>query len=114
MSGKTRALNILALVALIYALCAESVSAQLTTAESVVCTVVSQLKMFLTYVAGVILSVVIALQGIRWTASLDDAGARKKSKEAIVHAVVGLAIVVFGVYLVTIIPFSVSCPLPPT
>lgn len=112
MAGKIRVSSALFLAAILFCAGIGTASAQLTAAESAICTIMSQIKMMLTYVAGAIMAVVITMQGIKWTASGEDAGARKQAKEAIIHALVGLTIVVLGGYLVTMFPFSNSCPLP--
>ncbi|MFH1125784.1 MAG: hypothetical protein V1703_01545 [Candidatus Altiarchaeota archaeon] len=81
---------------------------QTTQVTSTICTVLASIRTVLYLIAGGIGIVVITLQGIKWTGSADDPGARKQAKEGIIHAVVGLIIVLVAVWIVTMV-FSGGC-----
>ncbi len=73
------------------------------TATSIICNVLDSLYDVLYIVAGGIGVVVVVLQGIKWASSADDPGARKQAKEGIVHAIVGLIIVLIAVAVVQLV-----------
>ncbi|MFH1126230.1 MAG: pilin, partial [Candidatus Altiarchaeota archaeon] len=75
----------------------------LTTTARIIDNVLCSIIFILFVIAPGIGAVVITLEGIRWTASADDPGARKKAKEGIIHVIVGLIIVLTAVPLVTMI-----------
>ncbi|MFH1722382.1 MAG: hypothetical protein ABH950_07250 [Candidatus Altiarchaeota archaeon] len=79
---------------------AQSETTQLQNALSTILCVIVQLLIF---IAGGIAIVIIVLNGIKWTASSDDPGARKQAKQGIVHAIVGLIIVLIAIFVVTTI-----------
>jgi ABC-type phosphate transport system permease subunit len=81
---------------------------QTTQATSVICGVLSSIRTVLFIIAGGIGVVVITLQGIKWAGSADDPGARKQAKEGIIHAIVGLIIVLVAVALVSMV-FGGGC-----
>jgi hypothetical protein len=57
--------------------------------SSVVCPFYAAFKSIATGVAAL----VMVIAGIRWTASENDPGARKSSKDAMIHALVGIIII---------------------
>jgi hypothetical protein len=61
------------------------------------------------YIAGAIASLIIVIGGVKWTASENDPGARKAAKDAIIHAIVGLIIVIVATAIVSQIPGMTSC-----
>jgi hypothetical protein len=75
----------------------------------VICGVLNSVRTVLYIVAGGIGVVVITLQGIKWAGSADDPGARKQAKEGIIHAIVGLIIVLVAIALVSMIFTGTSC-----
>ena len=72
-------------------------------ATSIICAVLGSIRTVLYLIAGGIGITVITLQGIKWAASADDPGARKQAKEGIIHAIVGLIIVIVAVAIVTLV-----------
>ncbi|ODS42608.1 MAG: hypothetical protein MSIBF_04695 [Candidatus Altiarchaeales archaeon IMC4] len=68
------------------------VSAQQSAADVVNCIICRLLNVLYSIAAGVAL-IIIVLAGIKWTASGDDPGARKSAKESVIHAILGLVIV---------------------
>lgn len=60
------------------------------------------------YFAGAVATLVVVISGIKWIASGDDANARGAARSSIVHAVIGLIIVLVAVFLVWWIVESVS------
>lgn len=77
-------------------------------AGSNICTVLTNLKGLLQMIAGGVAVLVIVVNGVKWIGSSDDPGARKQAKEGIVHAVVGLVIVLIAVEIVTMV-YGNSC-----
>lgn len=77
-------------------------------AGSNICSVLSNLKGLLQMIAGGVAVLVIVVNGVKWIGSSDDPGARKQAKEGIVHAVVGLVIVLIAVEIVTMV-YGNSC-----
>jgi len=59
-------------------------------------------------IAGAIASIVIVSAGLKWVSSGDDPGARKQAKQMIIHAVVGLIIILLSNVLLTGAYFSCS------
>lgn len=51
-------------------------------------------------VAAAVAIIVIVLAGIKWIGSSEDAGARAQAKSTIVHAIIGLLIVMIALTLV--------------
>ena len=73
-----------------------------------ICAVVKNLRSLLELIAGAVATLIIVMNGVKWIGSSDDPGARKQAKEGIVHAIVGLVIVLIAVEVVTLI-YSTSC-----
>jgi hypothetical protein len=101
-------LSILALVMLIGA---NIVMAQggKTEAVSQICVILESIQWMLYMIAGGIGVVVITLQGIKWAGSAEDPGARKQAKQGIIHAVIGLVIVLLAVWIVTMVFSGGKC-----
>jgi len=68
-----------------------------------ICLIIENLRYLLMYIAGAIATLVLVINGIKWTGSSDDPGARKQAKQGIIHAVVGLIIVMIAVNVVALI-----------
>ena len=80
-----------------------------SSASSAICTVLENIQALLWSIAGGLAVVVITLQGVKWIGSAEDAGARKSAKMGVIHAVVGLIIVILATWIVQMIfPFG-SC-----
>ena len=85
--------------------CASYVSAQAFTAaviskvSNVVCGFTDIFKAIATGVAAVVMTIA----GIKWVASENDPGARKGAKDAMVHAIVGLIIVLIVSDVITLV-----------
>jgi hypothetical protein len=58
-------------------------------AKLVLCDIYNAFRAIVTGVAAV----VFVLAGVKWTASENDPGARKAAKEAMIHAIVGMLII---------------------
>ena len=99
-------------IASILALCMVGLASAQGTSEatSIICSVLASVRTVLFIIAGGIGVVVITLQGIKWAGSADDPGARKQAKEGIIHAIVGLIIVLAAIAVVTMV-FSGGCPM---
>jgi len=66
---------------------------------SILCAIMTILLM----VAAGVAIIIIIIQGIKWTSSADDPGARKQAKDGIVHAIIGLIIVIIAVEVISMI-----------
>jgi type IV secretory pathway VirB2 component (pilin) len=73
-----------------------------------ICTVLENIRVLLYAIAAGVAIVVITLQGIKWAGSAEDPGARKQAKQGIIHAVVGLVIVLLAVWIVLMV-FGQNC-----
>jgi hypothetical protein len=94
------------IVLILVLLLAAGVSAENTAAKEtagVINDVLCRVIFILFIIAPGIGAIIITLEGIRWSASADDPGARKRAKEGIIHAVVGLIIVLVAIPLVTMV-----------
>ena len=104
MDKKIKALIALALIAGLFGYAvAQTPSPEVVSARSVICDVLYNIRSLLSYIAAGVAVVIITLQGIKWAASADDPGARKQAKEGIVHAVVGLIIVLLAIWIVMLV-----------
>jgi hypothetical protein len=84
-------------------------STTIVSAATAVCKVLENIQALLWSIAGGLAVVVITLQGIKWTGSAEDPGARKSAKMGVIHAVVGLIIVLLATWIVAVVfPFG-SC-----
>jgi hypothetical protein len=72
-------------------------------AAGVICRVLNNIQWLLFMITGGIGIVVIALQGIKWAGSAEDPGARKSAKQGIIHAVIGMIIVLIAVWVVGLV-----------
>lgn len=77
-------------------------------AISAICNIFGGVNQFLWILAGGIGTIVITLQGIKWIGSAEDKDARKQAKMGIIHAMIGLIIVVLAVWIVQLV-LPVSC-----
>jgi heme/copper-type cytochrome/quinol oxidase subunit 2 len=87
-------------------LIAGMVAAQSTPAKSAVeaiCEVLANITFMLFMITAAVGIVVIVLQGIKWAGSAEDPGARKSAKQGIIHAVVGMIIVLLAVWIVALV-----------
>jgi hypothetical protein len=80
-----------------------------STAISAICQVLQNIDLLLYAIAGGIGVVVITLQGIKWAGSAEDPGARKQAKQGIIHAIIGLIIVLLAVWIVTMVFTGGQC-----
>ena len=85
------------------------VSAGGSSAASALCEILINVRFMLFMIAAGVGVVVIVLQGIKWAGSAEDPGARKQAKQGIIHAVVGLVIVLIAVWIVTMIFTGETC-----
>jgi len=73
------------------------------------CAVFINIYYILYTIAGAIGTVIITLQGIKWIGSAEDRDARKQAKLGIIHAIIGLIIVVLAVSIVQMVYPNYSC-----
>jgi len=62
--------------------------------------------------AGGIAALIITIAGFKWVGSAEDPGARKQAKDAIIHALIGMLLVVIATDLVQLITGSTGCTAP--
>jgi hypothetical protein len=84
-------------------------SAGASSAASAICTILSNIQWLLYMITAGIGVVVITLQGIKWAGSAEDPGARKQAKQGIIHAVIGMIIVLLAVWIVGIVFAKGQC-----
>ncbi len=72
-----------------------------TTIENALSSILCVIINLLIFIAGGIAILIIILNGIKWIASGDDPGALKQARQGIVHAIVGLIIVLVSIFIVT-------------
>ena len=101
---KTKHLLSLAIIALM----ASYVSAGYATAEAssaadIIVTIACSLMVILKLASASIAALIIVLQGIKWITSAEDPGARKAAKAGIVHAIIGLIIIILAIALVSLV-----------
>ncbi|MFH1721519.1 MAG: hypothetical protein ABH950_02815 [Candidatus Altiarchaeota archaeon] len=65
--------------------------------STILCVVIN----LLIFIAGGIAMLIIILNGIKWIASGDDPGALKQARQGIVHAIVGLIVVLVSIFMVS-------------
>jgi len=68
-----------------------------------ICGIFVNIYYFLYSIAGGIGTVIITLQGIKWIGSAEDRDVRKQAKQGIIHAVIGLIIVMLAVAIVQMV-----------
>ena len=75
----------------------------LASAKSSICRILFSVYDLLYYISGGVAALVITLQGVKWIGSAEDPGLRKQAKMGIVHAVVGLIIVMTASWIVIMV-----------
>jgi hypothetical protein len=81
----------------------------LASAKTRICLVLYNIRDLLFFISAGIAAVVIVLQGVKWIGSAEDPGARKQAKQGIIHAVVGLVIVLIAVWIVVMVVGAAQC-----
>ena len=76
-----------------------TVAAQ-TTVVSLINALICRLITILWGVSAAVATIVIVIAGIKWIGSSEDAGARAQAKSTIVHAIIGLIIVIVALSIV--------------
>ena len=76
--------------------------------QCVLATLICRVFQLVFYIAGAIAALVIVVAGIKWIGSGDDPSARGQAKSTVVHAVIGLVIVLIAVFLVSWIVAGVT------
>ncbi|HDH41886.1 MAG TPA: hypothetical protein ENG12_05755 [Candidatus Altiarchaeales archaeon] len=77
----------------------EIVAAQ-TTVISLINALICRLITVLWGISAAVATIVIVVAGIKWIGSSEDAGARAQAKATIVHAIIGLIIVIIALSIV--------------
>ena len=108
MKTKGMLMSGIALLTLVGAVVAQTTSTGMISATTQICTILWNIQWLLYAIAAGIAIVVITLQGIKWAGSAEDPGARKQAKQGIIHAVVGLIIVLLAVTIVVMV-FGSDC-----
>ena len=91
------------------AVAAQTYATGMYSARSAICAILENIRMLLSFIAAGVAVVVITLQGIKWAGSAEDPGARKQAKQGIIHAVIGLIIVLLAIWIVTMIFTGEHC-----
>jgi type IV secretory pathway VirB2 component (pilin) len=98
MKNEMKVLMLLGIVLLTIGMASASSSA--STVMTVINTLLCRLLQVLWGIAAAVAIIVIVLAGIKWIGSAEDAGARAQAKSTIVHAIIGLLIVMIALTLV--------------
>ncbi|MDD5111869.1 MAG: TrbC/VirB2 family protein [Candidatus Altiarchaeota archaeon] len=106
-NAKTKVVLLSMLAALCLSACAsaslvDQIIAPMTTA---ICRIYGLIK----NVAGAIAALVITIAGFKWVGSSDDPGVRKAAKDNIIHALIGMLIIVIATDIVQLITASPGC-----
>ncbi len=102
-------LMVFGILLLAHMVMAQADTAAAQEASSIVCDILSNIKLFFMLIAAGVAIVIITINGIKWIGSSDDPGARKQAKEGIIHAVVGLIIVLIAVNIVSLVMTGEEC-----
>lgn len=60
-------------------------------------------------IAGGLAALVITISGLKWVGSAEDPGVRKQAKDTIIHALIGMLIIIIATNLVELITGSTGC-----
>ncbi len=88
------------LVILGFVLMAMGMAAAQSTVISLINMLICRLIQVLWGIAAAVATIVIVIAGIKWIGSSEDAGARAQAKATIVHAIIGLLIVIIALSIV--------------
>ena len=105
-------LGLLLMATIGFAAAGGTTSSGMLSARAAICNILYNIRDLLFYIAAGVAVVVITMQGVKWAGSADDPGARKQAKEGIIHAVVGLIIVMIAVWIVVLVFTGSQCALP--
>ena len=75
-------------------------SATVTSVITIITNLICRLILVLYGIAAAVASIVIVIAGIRWVGSAEDAGARAAAKSTMIHAIIGLIIVIVALAIV--------------
>jgi len=71
-----------------------------TTVISLITALICRLIIVLWGIAASVATIVIVIAGVKWIGSAEDAGARAQAKATIVHAIIGIVIVIIALSIV--------------
>lgn len=86
-------------------------STGLVSAKTAICDLLYSVYDLLYFISGGVAALVITLQGVKWIGSAEDPGLRKQAKMGVIHAVVGLLIVMTAAWIVIMVGGS-DCVVP--
>ena len=98
-----KAISILWLISLLVVDVSADFTSAVTSVKNLLSRIVCVIVVTAVYIAGAIAILIIVINGIKWTTSSDDPGARKKAREGVVHAVIGLIIVLLAATIIGMI-----------
>lgn len=79
------------------------------TIQTKITTIICQLKTVFAATATGVAAFIMVTAGVQWVSSETDPGARKKARTTIIHAIVGLMIVMLASDIANLV-LSFSCP----
>ena len=103
------AISLMALASIGFVSAAGTINSGMQSAQEAICNILYNIRNLLFYIAAGVAVVVITLQGVKWAGSADDPGARKQAKQGIVHAIIGLVIVMIAVWIVLMVFTGSQC-----
>ena len=77
-----------------------SAQSDVTSVITIITSLICRLILVLYGIAAAVASIVIVIAGIRWVGSAEDAGARASAKSTMIHAIIGLIIVIVALAIV--------------
>jgi len=94
---KSKALIILGIILLSSVL----VSAQNTAVKTAITCMACRIMQLVFMIIGMVVTLVIIFAGLKWVGSGEDPDARNQAKSMIIHAIIGLVIIIIAAYMVS-------------
>ena len=77
------------------------VSAQSTAVETAISCMACRIMQLVFMIIGMVVTLVIIFAGLKWVGSGEDPDARNQAKQMIIHAIIGLVIIIIAAYAVS-------------
>ena len=77
------------------------VSAQSTAVKTAISCMACRIMQLVFMIIGMVVTLVIIFAGLKWVGSGEDPDARNQAKQMIIHAIVGLVIIIIAAYAVS-------------
>ena len=77
------------------------VSAQSTAVETAISCMACRIMQLVFMIIGMVVTLVVIFAGLKWVGSGEDPDARNQAKSMIIHAIIGLVIIIIAAYAVS-------------